>query len=270
MRAWIFSDLHLEVNPTSPITAIPDADVCICAGDIFTKGPTRSIQYLGKHVSPHMPVLFVPGNHEYWGSSLVEGLEEGLQEAASYPNVHVLHRRIVQLGGFRFAGATFWSDLNLFNAIEMAMLHAKEGMNDFKRIMLSKKPFKRFSVRKSMELHWEENLFIQSALWDDSALPLVVITHHAPSILSVPPQYINDPVAPMFASRFEKHIIKYQPRLWVHGHLHNRSDYVIQNTKVICNPYGYASENETLDFDPAWVVDLASLQQKKSETTGVP
>ncbi|MFW8644404.1 metallophosphoesterase [Rhizobium beringeri] len=208
MKAWIFSDLHLEVNPTSPIIAIPDADVCICAGDIFTKGLKRSIKYLGDQVSPHMPVLFVPGNHEYWGSSLVEGLEEGIREAAKYPDVHILHRAFVHFGGFRFAGATFWSDLNLFNSIEMAMLHAKEGMNDFRRIMLSKKPFRRFSVRNSMQLHWEENAFIQSVLWHESALPLVVITHHAPSILSVPPEFIDDPVAPMFASRFEQHIIK--------------------------------------------------------------
>ncbi|WP_392709575.1 metallophosphoesterase [Rhizobium ruizarguesonis] len=260
MKAWIFSDLHLEVNATSPIKTIPDADVCICAGDIFTKGLTRSIKYLGEHVSPHMPVLFVPGNHEYWGSSLVEGLEEGIREADNYPDVHILHRKFVHFGGFRFAGATFWSDLNLFNSVEMAMLHAKEGMNDFRRIMLSKKPFKRFSVRKSMELHWQENAFIQSALWHESTLPLVVITHHAPSILSVPREFIDDPVAPMFASRFEKHIIAYQPRLWVHGHLHNRSDYMIQRTRVICNPYGYASENETVDFDPAFVVDLSSMQ----------
>ncbi|MBY5846451.1 hypothetical protein GR204_27725 [Rhizobium leguminosarum] len=259
MRAWIFSDLHLEVNPTSPIASIPDADVCICAGDIFTKGLTRSIKYLGDHVSPHMPVLFVPGNHEYWGSSLVEGLEEGIREAAKYPGVHVLHRNFVHFGGVRFAGATFWSDLNLFNSIEMAMLHAKEGMNDFRRIMLSKKPFKRFSVRNSMQLHWEENAFIQSVLWHESSMPLVVITHHAPSILSVSPEFIDDPVAPMFASRFEQHIIKYQPRLWVHGHLHNRSDYMIQNTRVVCNPYGYVSEKETSDFDPALVVDLAAM-----------
>jgi hypothetical protein len=30
------------------------------------------------------------------------------------PNVHVLSRRAVSLGGYRFVGATLWGDFNLY------------------------------------------------------------------------------------------------------------------------------------------------------------
>jgi Icc-related predicted phosphoesterase len=113
--------------------------------------------------------------------------------------------------------------------------------------------------RASLEIHFEESLFLQSALWDDLTAPLVVVSHHAPSILSVPRIYIDDPAIPMFASRLERTIIKYQPRLWVHGHLHNHSDYMIQETRIVCNPYGYPGENELTGFDPAFVVDLGPV-----------
>ncbi|CAN7347207.1 metallophosphoesterase [Rhizobium sp. LjRoot258] len=257
MKAWIFSDLHLEDGKICPVSTVPEADICICAGDITNK-LVRSIRFLGECISPHMPVLFVPGNHEYYGSSIREGYQEGLREAEDYPDVHLLHQEVAIFEGFRFVGATFWSDLQLFGTPQISMLEAQKGMTDYRQIKLSKKPFKRFSARHAQGLHWEDNLFIQRALWDEAALPTIVVTHHAPSILSVPPEFIDDPVAPSFASRFEKHIIKYRPRLWIHGHLHNRSDYMIQTTRVICNPKGYVDEHEKSGFDPYLVVDVTA------------
>ena len=78
----------------------------------------------------------------------------------------------------------------------------------------------------------------------------VVITHHAPSILSVPEQYKNDQLSASFASEMEKFIEKTEPDLWIHGHLHTSSDYHIGSTRVICNPRGYADEpNNNFDID---------------------
>jgi Icc-related predicted phosphoesterase len=35
----------------------------------------------------------------------------------------------------------------------------------------------------------------------------------------------------------------YQPALWVHGHVHNSSDYRIGRTRIVANPHGYGNEN---------------------------
>jgi predicted phosphodiesterase len=65
MKVWIFSDLHLEFDRTFSLMEVLDADVCICAGDILDGGITSSINYLRENVAQRMPVVFVPGNHEY-------------------------------------------------------------------------------------------------------------------------------------------------------------------------------------------------------------
>ena len=47
---------------------------------------------------------------------------------------------------------------------------------------------------------------------------------------------------------------RYRPDLWVHGHLHWRRDYVVGDTRVICNPRGYAREHG--GFDSRFVVEV--------------
>ncbi|MDX0070884.1 metallophosphoesterase [Sinorhizobium meliloti] len=259
MRAWIFSDLHLEFDEGVRPLAIPDADICICAGDILDGGPAASVDYLGTYVAKFMPVVFVPGNHEYYRSSIVEGAKLGSELAAAFPNLHFLNRDAIWLGGYRFIGATLWSDFGLYGDRGMGLVEAQNGLNDYRKIKMSKKPFKRFSSRKAHALYTSDRYFIKSALWTPCLQPTIVVTHHAPSVLSVLPEFMDDPLTPSFVASFEADIVKYQPRLWVHGHLPNRSDYYIRNTRVICNPRGYPGEEQAWDFDPFLVVDLSEI-----------
>lgn len=256
MKAWIFSDLHTEFEPDVAPLAVPDADVCICAGDVCDRGPARSVVYLGEHVSRFMPVILVPGNHEYYRSSIVEGLKEALETAANcYPDVHVLNRRAVTLGGFRFVGATLWSDFNLNGNMNWALHSAQNELNDYRKIKMSKVPFRRFTSGHAHALNSEDKHFIRRALDEPDAAPTVVVTHHAPSIFSLAPEFVGDPLTPSFVSNLEPDIAKFQPVAWIHGHLHNRSDYSIIDTRLICNPRGYPDE-PVPDFDPSLVIHL--------------
>ena len=72
----------------------------------------------------------------------------------------------------------------------------------------------------------------------------IVITHHAPSIKSVPKEYVSDPVTSAYASNLEDFILEHQPMYWIHGHIHTPCQYNIGETKVICNPHGYIDEKD--------------------------
>jgi hypothetical protein len=53
-----------------------------------------------------------------------------------------------------------------------------------------------------------------------------------------------------YCSNLEEFILDHpQIRLWTHGHMHDPSDYMIGETRVVCNPRGYVgyerNPNET-------------------------
>jgi len=81
-------------------------------------------------------------------------------------------------------------------------------------------------------------------LKDSVGLKNIVITHHAPSIKSVPEEYKNIPVTAAYASNLEDFILEHQPIYWIHGHIHTPCQYNIGETDVICNPHGYIDERD--------------------------
>jgi hypothetical protein len=85
----------------------------------------------------------------------------------------------------------------------------------------------------------------------------VVVGHHAPSWKSIHPKYANQQMTnSAYASNLEDVMLD-NPHvaLWTHGHVHHCWDYMIGDTRVICNPHGYPNENP--DFDPNLLIDLS-------------
>lgn len=261
MRAWIFSDLHIEMDPSFVQFKVPAADVCICAGDVLDGGPVASVLWLSKYIAPHMPVVFVPGNHEYYRSSIKEGRAEGYKFAKRDTNIFLLDGDTLVLGDYRFVGATLWTDFDLHHDPRLSKAIAREALNDYRRIKFSKTPFRRFTPHESQRLHHVAVADIDSAFVTQPKRPTVVISHHAPSLMSVPVDFLTDKLTPAFASRLEHRIIEQKPILWVHGHIHAPSDYFIEKTRVICNPLGYPGETSRETFVPNMVIDLAKLSR---------
>ena len=88
MRAWLISDTHLthaELIRPDRIT-IPDADICICAGDI-SGNVDMSMDFLARHIAPRMPVVATLGNHDYYGSTINQALVTAKQRAVR--GVHI-------------------------------------------------------------------------------------------------------------------------------------------------------------------------------------
>ena len=246
MKLHILSDLHIEFgNFAIPET---DADVVILAGDIHigTKGvewATEAIQ--GKDV------IYVIGNHEYYRGALPK-LTEKIINSAKGTNVHVLENESITIGSIKFLGCTLWSDFNLLNNMDISMITAEEKMNDYTLIRLSPK-YRRLRPSDTGIIHNRSRKWIekQTAPNGDSSIRTVVITHHAPSMYSVPERYKNDFLTAAFASNLEGFISSSEIDLWVHGHIHDPSDYKINHTRIICNPRGYVGE-----IHPGFIPDL--------------
>ena len=131
MKIWILSDLHLEYADLRRRLVIPDADVCVMAGDLC-RATATGVHWLAKDIAHAIPCVYVAGNHEFYKGSIKEGLEDGKAAAAGFPTVHLLENDQVVIDGVRFLGATLWTDFRIQGSPELAMHHARERMNDFR------------------------------------------------------------------------------------------------------------------------------------------
>lgn len=262
MRLWIFSDLHLEAYPEVDL-AFPDADVAIVAGDVH-RPMWQSVQWLADHVAPHMPVVFVPGNHEFYGGSHVGCMKRGRAAAASVDGVCLLDDDVVHIGGVRFIGSTLWTDYALGAAPEAGRqrdldiahnLNACGGMlADHTAIAVDDTMLERWQPEHALAAHRRSRAFIHSALRKGHDGPTVVVTHHAPHPASIDRQYDGSPLNPAFGSDLSSIIWDHQPELWVHGHVHHSTAYTVGETCIVCNPRGYGDENPS--WNPGLVVTV--------------
>ena len=247
MKLHILSDIHTEFADFSP----PDtgADVVILPGDIGVG--LQGIEWAASQF-PNDPVIYVPGNHEYYGHDITL-IDELVKQSPA--NIHVLNNDKIVLNGVRFLGSTLWTDFRLHGEGEawFARQRAKRSIEDFAAIKNCGRPF---TPEASVDLHDVSRAWIESELKTNFNGPTIVVTHHLPASMSVAKRYANDPLNPAFASRLEDLIEKYRPELWIHGHTHMPCDYELFKTRIVCNPRGYPRENRDGSFDPGLVVEV--------------
>lgn len=253
MKLNILSDLHLGLGELDPPDN--DADVVILAGDIAR--PKEAVEWA---LALQRPVLYVPGNHEFYGSS-IEATRRELRRSCAGSPVHVLDDDELILGGLRFLGSTLWTDFMLLGADqrEIAMREGQRCMRDFSRIRSDETTGAIFSPADSAVLFERHSRWLATKLAQPFGGRTVVVTHHAPSPGSIHPRFAGSLLNACFISDAERLIDGARACLWVHGHTHDSFDYVVNGTRVVCNPRGYAQRgvNENARFDPDFVIDIA-------------
>lgn len=254
MRIALLSDIHLSVN------ALPfpdmDADVVVLAGDISR--PAAAIEWAK---SCPVPVVYVAGNHEFYGSDLISTYEQ-LNRLSQGTQIHVLERSEYVHNGVRFLGCTLWSDYRLFDSAEdqaQGIDLATKVIRDFTHIKISPDFQDLFTPAISQLVFLQTVAWLEDCFTKNRTMPTVVVSHFAPTRLSISPAFASSPINSSFVSDLEDRIKDWQPALWLHGHTHGSFDYRVGNTLVICNARGYAKNgiNENPDFDDSYVIDLA-------------
>ncbi|MEA2078417.1 MAG: metallophosphoesterase family protein [Pseudomonadota bacterium] len=247
MKLHILSDLHIEFADFVPPAT--DADVIVLAGDI---GVGLEGLYWAESCFPDQPVIYVPGNHEYYHHDIT--LTDELKHCAPQ-HIHVLNDDPLEIDGVRFLGSVLWTDFALFGEVDrsFSMQRAGRGMNDFALIQCNGAPF---TPDDALGLHAASRDWLAESLADPFDGKTVVVTHHAPSARSVAPRYARNHLSPAFASNLEPLMDAERALLWIHGHIHDPCDYEIHGTRVVCNPRGYAPHALAPAFRPDLVVEI--------------
>jgi hypothetical protein len=110
MKLHIVSDLHAGFGAFDlPET---DADVLVLAGDVDVG--LRGMR-MAREWARGRPVIYVAGNHEFYGESIPRHITK-LREAAAGTEVRFLENEGAVIDGVRFLGCTLWTNFDLFGA----------------------------------------------------------------------------------------------------------------------------------------------------------
>ena len=137
------------------------------------------------------------------------------------------------------------------------MLEARTVMNDYRRIRVSAGGYRKLQPRGTAQLHAKQKEWLERKLDEPFAGRTVVVSHMAPSMRSIAPEYAADLVSAAYASNLENLVAKTD--IWIHGHTHTSFDYQLEGCRVVANPLGYRmpegrAENEF--FNPNFIIQI--------------
>ncbi|MBT8387846.1 MAG: metallophosphoesterase [Ignavibacteria bacterium] len=235
MKIFPLSDLHIEFE--NPDIKIPDVDVIILAGDIGIGN--KGVKWIKDHIKK-VPVIYVLGNHEYYGNKY-PGLLNKLKDETRDTNITLLENEIFELNDVLFFGATLWTDYEIFGQSRISGHECEQLMTDFKKIRIEPR-YSKIKHTDLIHIHKKSLRWLIESLTKNKNNINIVITHHAPSLKSIPEIYNKDLETAAYASNLENIIQDCKPHFWIHGHIHSSSDYTIDDCRIICNPFGYPDE----------------------------
>jgi hypothetical protein len=224
------------------------------------------------------------GKHEHYKGDIA--ITYGLlqQKLCKFKNIHLLDTESITIDDVTFVCGTMWTDMNKENPDTIYSI--RYMMNDYRNIdnsnkivtynvpvykknldgeyavdengmmiqvaIVKKERPGQFIPTDSIEFHKKFLEHLKSEVKDNFSKKYVVVTHHAPSKLSTKPMYRDDfTVNGAYSSDLSDIMLDNpQIKVWIHGHTHDKFDYMLGNTRILCNPRGYFGyEPDSMDFD---------------------
>lgn len=247
MKIGYMSDLHLEFEPFG----LPESgfDLVVLAGD--TAPGDRGILWL-RSLELQYPVIYILGNHEYYRNAYPKLIQK-LKLLTAGTNIHILENDTYRLGDFTILGCTLWTDYNLTGNQPLSEFTVSQFMNDYRHIRKSPS-WSKFRTSDALAAHRGSRFWLEKQLRTLEG-DVIVVTHHAPSALSIPDYLKQSEINPAYASNLDELVMEYQPAAWIHGHIHTPTDYKIGQTRILANPRGYIHQRDN-GFDPGKYVEI--------------
>jgi len=278
MKLAVCSDLHLEFGPIE-FENTEGADVIVLSGDICVAADLNKIDYSYGTAPPKVMehserlekllrscsdsfkhTIMIMGNHEHYHGDFAKSAPVIRDFIKSFKNVHFLDKEIVKIDDVTFIGGTLWTDMNKEDPIT---LHAMSGMmNDYRGVVNSNREVMfrdeegnqqvraaKFSPEDTVEDHNKMLGYIRIMVEGKFDQKFVVCGHHAPSTLSTHPRYKDERImSGAYSSDLSEFIMdRPQIKLWTHGHTHEPFDYMLGDTRIVCNPRGYIGYEQRAD-----------------------
>jgi predicted MPP superfamily phosphohydrolase len=241
MNFQIASDLHLDTRGglNAPDSAFPvrRAPVLLLAGDVCSATDPDYFEILSKVAKPFDAVMYIPGNHEYYGSDVdPQQLDKEIERVCyDVGNVVYLNKRRVNLRNIAYIGATLWTNCP----------NDPTPMNDFRHINRGK-----FTPAEENWLHRDYRDWIKKAVNSakrEGCYGAVVMTHHAPDRALEYGTTSRDPYVFPYYFASDMSDIVHDPfiQVWVHGHTHESYRLQLDDGGPIfaSNALGYEGEH---------------------------
>ncbi len=246
MKIKLMSDLHVDTqvdHGRSLINSIRifDHDVTVVAGDICQADDTDLyFEAISLLADRFRQVLVVPGNHEYWGGQ-AQAIDLAIDEViGTFNNVKRLKPGFSEkVNGINIWGGTMW-----FGPTENWERY-RGHMPDFSQI------------GNFVPWVFNENAKFYKMFEDNLVQPGdVVVSHHLPSFTCVDPKWAGSNINRFFVSQMDHYIQKYEPAAWLFGHTHDKMDFMLNKTRLVCNPFGYMGEFSNDIFDEKLIIEI--------------
>ena len=232
MKIRLISDVHQEFYEDKALYANKGEDILVIAGDLNV-GAKTCWNRLQRFAEKTADVVYVPGNHEYYGNKIAE-FDDYIRRFSYGSNVHFLNPGRVTLGDITFIGAALWSN---FGGDSFAQQYCGQKINDFYSI-------RGFDTEQCVELYNKHSGYIKDQ-YEQVPGKKVVVTHFLPDHACVDSIYRGEGmINKYFANDLGNWISELTDvPYWLFGHTHSNVDIQIGDTRVLANPYGYNKNN---------------------------
>jgi UDP-2,3-diacylglucosamine pyrophosphatase LpxH len=261
MKIRILSDLHHEFYRQGrwrdqPWMTNSGEDVLVLAGDIAS-GSTNAVETLKHFKDMWIPkIVYVPGNHEYYGTSMPDFDEKMQIKVKQLDGVYYMNPGMLVIDGVLFIGTPLYTN---FYGDPLAEHQAQTMISDFRLVRDLKT--EHYISRYGEAVNYIRQAFNVVDMF--TIRHVVVVTHWLPSRELIAPEYRSDKsgLNSYFANSLDHIMQDINERFpdtgktWIYGHTHHSGDRALHGWRCIANPSGYPNEYHQ-GFNPILTIDV--------------
>lgn len=241
MKIYFASDIHSEYFKYVDIPAVDIIPpVIVLAGDIGVADQTLDFLLSVAASFPHSDIVWIAGNHEFYGTNIETQLDKFRRFSAAHPRIHFLENSRIELHGITFLGCTLWTDFSVLgNNEQIICLKNFHRLADFFYIYTDAG---KFCAQDASDRFQQSYQWLDQQLASCDKKKTVVITHFPPCREARHGEIPEDYLAAYFQANAKSLIERHQPHCWIYGHNHWSDQFYLGGTLLVSNQLGYTRE----------------------------